>query len=67
MRKRQIQYIRVKLPADVKAFKETMLEVGKNVRKYGHTTWGKFDLELNKLAMQERLEREERERQKELE
>ena len=66
MRKRQIQYIRVKLSADVKAFKETMLEVGKNVRKYGHTTWGKFDLELNKLAMQERLEREERERQKEL-
>ena len=32
MRKRQIQHIRVKLSADVKAFKETMLEVGKNVR-----------------------------------
>ena len=50
MRKRQIQHIRVKLSADVKAFKETMLEVGKNVRNIWAYNVGIIRLRTEKVS-----------------
>ena len=50
MRKRQIQHIRVKLLIDVKAFKETMLEVGKNVRNIWAYNVGIIRLRTEKVS-----------------
>ena len=50
MRKRQIQHIRVKLSADFKAFKETMLEVGKNVRNIWAYNVGIIRLRTEKVS-----------------
>ena len=50
MRKLQIQHIRVKLSADVKAFKETMLEVGKNVRNIWAFDVGIIRLRTEKVS-----------------
>ena len=50
MRKRQIQHIRVKLSADVKAFRETMLEVGKNVRNIWAYNVGIIRLRTEKVS-----------------
>ena len=67
-RKHQIQHIIVKHLVNVKAFKETMLETMSQT--YGayevEIKELQFELELKNLEMQERLEREERERQEEL-
>ena len=50
MRKRQIQHIRMKLTVDVKAFKETMLEVGKNVRNIWAYNVGIIRLRTEKVS-----------------
>ena len=50
MRKRQIQHIRVKLSVDVKAFKETMLEFGKNVRNIWAFDVGIIRLRTEKVS-----------------
>lgn len=67
-RKHQIQHIIVKHLVNVKAFKGTMLETMSQT--YGayevEIKELQFELELKNLEMQERLEREERERQEEL-
>ena len=67
-RKHQIQHIKVKHLVNVKTFKETMLETMSQT--YGaydvEIKELQFELELKNLEMQERLEREERERQEEL-
>ena len=50
MRKRQIQHIRVKLSSDVKAFKEPILEVGKNVRNIWAYNVGIIRLRTEKVS-----------------